>query len=397
MSLSRVLLKPRRAQALHSRHPWVYAGAVAAVTGQPGDGGEVEVVSHEGNFVARGLYNARSKIIARLYGWEPDAPLDRDFFRGRLERAVRLRRDALKLMAPGTACRLVFSEGDGLSGLTADRYGDWLTVQFTALGLGERRLEIAGLLAEQVGAKGVYLRTEKGIGKLEGLQLQDGLLLGEPPPADLTVTDDGLQYRVNVAEGQKTGFYLDQRDNRRAFAAYTPGKRVLDAFCYSGGFAMQAARAGAAHVEAVDGSEPALDLGRANAELNGFTGRISFLKADVFDRMAELAEAGEKFGAVVLDPPKFARARHAIPEALRGYRRLQALALRLLEPEGVLCVCCCSGLIEWPMLEAVLADAAGEARRDVQILERRGQAADHPVYAACPESSYLKCLIARVC
>ncbi|HEY1381891.1 MAG TPA: class I SAM-dependent rRNA methyltransferase [Gemmataceae bacterium] len=396
MPTPRVILKPRRAQPFYGRHPWVFAGAIAAVEGDPADGVEVDLVSHAGTWVARGLYNGRSKIRVRLYAWQRDRSLDREFFRDRLAAAVRLRRDILGLHRPGGACRLVFSEGDGLSGLTVDKYDRWLAVQFTSLGLAHRRDEFAELLMDLTGAAGVYLRTERGIGRMEGVELHDGPLRGEPPPVPITVEEaDGLRYLVNLAEGQKTGFYLDQRDNRRAAARYADGRAVLDAFCYTGGFGLHAARAGAASVDCVDSSSPALQLARQNADLNGLAG-VRFIQADVFDRLAELVGEGRRFGMIVLDPPKFARSRGAVPEALRGYRRLQTLALRLLDPDGVLVTCCCTGLITMDMLDELLAQVGSEERRDVQILERHGQAADHPVAVSCMETNYLKCLIARV-
>ncbi len=396
MPIPRVILKPRRAQPFYGRHPWVFAGAVAAVEGDPSDGAEVDLVSHAGNWVARGLYNGRSKIRVRLYSWQPDRPLDRAFFRDRLAAAVRLRHDVLGLDRAGGACRLVFSEGDGLSGLTVDRYDRWLAVQFTSLGLAQRRDELAELLAELTGAAGVYLRTERGIGHMEGVELHDGPLCGDPPPVPITVEEaGGLRYLVNLAEGQKTGFYLDQRDNRSAAARYAGGRSVLDAFCYTGGFGLYAAREGAASVEGVDSSAAALDLARQNAAMNGLAG-VRFAQADVFDFLAELVGQGRRFGMVILDPPKFARTKGAVPEALRGYRRLQTLALRLLDSDGILVTCCCTGLITMDMLNELLAQVAAEERRDVQILERHGQAADHPVAASCLETNYLKCLIARV-
>jgi 23S rRNA (cytosine1962-C5)-methyltransferase len=395
MSAGRVILQPRRARPFYGRHPWVYPGAISAVEGDPADGAEVDLVSHTGNFVARGLYNSHSKIRVRLFSWSPDVSLDRAFFRDRLDAALRLRRDILKLDGPGRACRLVFSEGDGLPGLAVDRYDRWLVMQFTSLGLAQRREMLAELLAELTGVEGIYLRTERGIGRLEGLELQDGLLWGRSSAGPVTVEEHGVRFLVNIEEGQKTGFYLDQRDNRRAVAPLTAGRRVLDAFCYSGGFGLLAARAGAAAVVGVDSSEPALELARANARLNGLE-NVSFVGADVFDHLAALTAAGERFGVVVLDPPKFARTQGAVEEALRGYRRLQALGLRLLEPDGILVTCCCSGLITSDMLGDLLAQLAAEERRDVQLLERRGQALDHPVAVTCPESNYLKCLISRV-
>jgi 23S rRNA (cytosine1962-C5)-methyltransferase len=288
----------------------------------------------------------------------------------------------------------VFSEGDGLSGCTVDRYDRWLVVQFTGLGLASRRDLLVELLVELVRPEGVYLRTERGIGRLEGLELHDGLLWGRVPPEPVPIEEDGVHFLVHLAQGQKTGFYLDQRDNRRAVARLAAGRRVLDAFCYTGGFGLHAARAGAASVHGVDQSEPALALARANARLNGVD-HVDYVRADVFEHLGELAAQGERFGLVVLDPPRFARARHAVEEALRGYRRLQALALRLLEPDGILVTCCCSGLITTAMLEDLLAQRAAEEKRDVQLLERRGPAPDHPVSVSCLESHYLKCLIAR--
>lgn len=395
MTTPRVVLHPRRARPFYGRHPWVYAGAVAAVEGEPADGDEVDLVSHAGNFVARGLYNGQSKIRVRLYSWEPDRPLDREFFRDRLAAAIRLRGQLLGLDGSGKACRLVFSEGDGLSGVIVDRYDRWLVMQFTALGIARRRQMLAELLVELASPAGIYQRTERAIGKLEGLELVDEPVWGEPPAGPVVVEEDGVRFLVNVAEGQKTGFYLDQRDNRRAVARLAANRRVLDAFCYTGGFGLHAARAGAAAVLGVDVSEAALALAVENVKLNGLE-NVTFEQADVFDHLDGLATAGERFGMVVLDPPKFARTRNAVEDALRGYRRLQQLGLRLLEPDGILVVCCCSGLISMDMLAEVLAQVAAEARRDVQILQRCGQASDHPVSVACLESNYLKCVIARV-
>jgi len=373
----------------------VYAGAISVVEGEPADGDVVDLYSHTGNFVARGLYNSRSKIRVRLYSWSQDTPLDRDFFAQRLDAAWRLRSQILGLDGPGRACRLVFSEGDGLSGLTVDRYDRWLIVQFTSLGLAQRKEMLAELMVEVMHPEGIYLRTERGVGQLEGLDLQDGLLWGQVPTEPVIIEEAGARFLVNLREGQKTGFYLDQRDNRRAVAGLARGRRLLDAFCYTGGFGLHAARAGASAVLGVDVSEPALALARENAQLNGVQ-NMSFVRSEVFAYLHKLVEAGERFGMVVLDPPKFARSRNALEEALRGYRRLQTLALRLLESDGILVTCCCSGLITMDMLQDLLAQLAAEERRGIQILQRGGQAPDHPLAAVCPESNYLKCLICRV-
>ncbi len=392
--IARVILQPRRARPFYGRHPWVYAGAIARVEGAPADGDVVDLLSHTGHFVARGLYNSRSKIRVRLYSWDAGVALDRAFFRAQLEDAILLRH-LLGMEGPGRACRLVFSEGDGLSGCTVDRYDRWLALQFTSLGLAQRREWIIEALVELVQPAGIFQRTERGIGQLEGLEARDELVWGEAPPGAIEIEEGGVRFLVNLAEGQKTGFYLDQRDNRQAAAHLARGRRVLDAFCYTGGFGLHAARAGAASVVGIDQSEPALQLARDNARLNGLD-NLSFMQGDVFDALDALASRGERFGLVILDPPKFARARHAVDEALRGYRRLQTLALRLLEPHGFLVTCCCSGLINMAMLEDLLAQLAAEEKRVVQILQRRGPAPDHPVSVSCLESHYLKCLIAHV-
>ncbi len=395
MTLPRIVVQPGRVRPFFGRHPWVFAGAIARVEGDPADGAEVDLVTPSGTFIARGLYNSQSKIRVRLYSWEERTSLDRDFFAARLRAAIRWRHDVLGWQGPETACRLVFSEADGLSGCTVDRYDRWLVVQFTSLALAQRRDLMVDLLREILAPEGIMLRTEKGIRDLEGLDLHDQLLWGEVPAEPIRIREGPVVFRVHLREGQKTGFYLDQRDNRQRVAALARGRRMLDAFCYTGGFGLHAAQAGAQAVEGVDVSEPALELARGNAHCNRLD-NLEFIRRDVFTHLAERAEAGERFGLVVLDPPRFARTREAIGEALRGYRRLHALALRLLEPEGILVSCCCSGLITGEMLTLMLAELAAEMGRDIQLMEQRGAAADHPVSVSCLESNYLKCLISRV-
>jgi 23S rRNA (cytosine1962-C5)-methyltransferase len=390
----RVVLQPRRARPFYGRHPWVYPGAIHAVEGQPADGDVVDLVTNTGDFVARGLYNSQSKLRVRLYTWNSATQLDREFFQSQLQAAIRLRR-MLGLMEPAKACRLVFSEGDGLSGCIVDRYDRWLALQITSLGIFVRQEMIVELLVDLLQPEGIFLRTERGIGQLEGMEAQDRLLWGCFPDGPITIEEGSLRFQVNLSEGQKTGFYLDQRDNRQVVARYAAGRRVLDAFCYSGGFGLHAAKAGATGVIGVDVSEPALNLARANARLNGLD-QIDFVQGDVFEHLEAQAGQGKRFGLVVLDPPRFARSRNAVEEALRGHRRLQILGLRVLDPDGILVICCCSGLITLDMLEEVIAGVAAEEKRDLQILERRGPAPDHPVSVSCLESHYLKCLICRV-
>ncbi|MCZ2344351.1 MAG: class I SAM-dependent rRNA methyltransferase [Bacteroidales bacterium] len=392
-----VFLKPKRAQPFFGRHPWVFAGAIDRVEGAPADGAIVDLRSSAGNFVARGAFNSQSKIRVRLYSWEEAETLDRAFFSRQLDQAIALRHEVLHLhTGPDAAYRVVFSESDRLSGLVVDRFGDWLTVQFTSLALAQRRQMIAELLQEKLRVRGVYLRTERGIGQLEGIEQHDGPILGETPPDEVIFTEHfGLRFAVNLTEGQKTGYYLDQRDNRATVSRLAVGRRVLDAFCYSGGFGIYAAKGGAQEVLCVDASEAALQLAQRNAVLNGLS-QLTFQHADVFHHLGDLAAAGRKFDLIILDPPKFARNRAAIPKALQGYRKLHQQALRLLERGGLLVSCCCTGLITAETLEDLIAQVAMDAKRDVQILERRGPAPDHPVAISCRESGYLKCLITRV-
>ncbi|MBS0263299.1 MAG: class I SAM-dependent rRNA methyltransferase [Planctomycetes bacterium] len=397
-SLSQVVLKPRRAQPFFARHPWVFSGAVAHVQGpaQPGD--EVALVTDTGEFIARGLYNPQSKILVRLYSWDQAAPLGETFWSSRLDDAIRLRRDILHLVSPSSACRLVFSEADGLSGLVVDRYGDWLSIQLTSLALAQRRELFTKLLLEKLQPAGIWLRTEKGIREAEGLEISDGLITGQVPPRPLIIEEHGLKYGVDIVEGQKTGFFVDQRENRLQFTKYMRGGRVLDLCCYSAGFAMNAARHGGANeVLAVDVSESALTTARANAELNGLSSVIRFEKSDSFKALEALRAQGERFDVVVLDPPKLARASRGLPEALRGYHSLNRMALELVNTDGLLITCSCTGHVSAEMFEETLADAARSANRRLQILEARRAASDHPTSVACRETNYLKCCITRVC
>lgn len=388
----RVVLKPRRARPFFARHPWVFAASIARVEGDVGPGTEVAVVSAEGQFVARGLFNPLSTIRVRLYRWD-DAPLDEPFWRDRLEAALRLRAVVLGLVG---SYRAVFSEADGISGLTVDRYDRWLVVQFTSLALYERREVLLRLLAELTGAEGIALRTERGIAEQEGLRAPEGLVLGTFPAEAIPLVEHGITYLVDLKAGQKTGFYLDQRDNRRAVAAYARGRRVLDLFCYAGGFGLAALRLGEAeHVLGIDSSAPAIELARRNAVVNGLA-RARFEVADGFDALERLRASGQVFGLVILDPPKFARHPKAVEDALKAYLRLNRAAVAVLAPDGVLVSCSCSGLVDRELFATMLGQVAELSGRPLQVLEARGQAPDHPVSASCLETEYLKCFICRI-
>lgn len=394
-SLPRVVIKAKRARPFFARHPWVFVTSIERVEGDPKPGDEVVVISHEGQFIARGLFNHRSAIRVRLYRWD-DAPIDEEFLAGRISNACSMRSEVLGLTGPKSAARLIFSEADGLSGLTVDRFDRWLAVQFTSLALFEKRELILKRLVETTGAEGIILRGEKGIPSQEGLKVEEGVAFGSLPEGPIEIVENGVTYSVDLATGQKTGFFLDQRDNRRAVAAYARNRRVLDLFCYSGGFSLNALMLGeAASTLGIDTSERAIELAKANAITN-HAKAARFEQADVFETLERLRAHDQKFGLVICDPPKFARHPKALEDAVKGYLRLNRAAVDVVEPGGILVTCSCSGLVDRTMFLDILGQVAELSGRPIQILEQRGQAADHPVSASCLETEYLKCVIARV-
>jgi 23S rRNA (cytosine1962-C5)-methyltransferase len=379
------------------RHPWVFAGAIARVEGPaPEDGAEVLLMDSAGVPVARGLWNGRSQIRVRVYGWDPETPLDRAFFEARVDRALESRAGLPGLPEGAPALRLIFSESDGLSGLTVDRFGEWLVVQFTSLALHARADFLLDHLEVRLRPRGILLRTEKGIGETEGLEIRDGLVRGSLPEEPVPVNDGALEFRADLREGQKTGFYLDQRENRRAAARYAEGRRAADVCCYSGGFSLHLALGGATHVTGVDASASALALAERNAEANGLSPQMTWVKSDALSWLRGEAEAGQRYGLVVLDPPRFARSRKGVEHALLGYRRLNQAAVEILEPGGILVTCSCSGRVGREAFEGVFQRVSEETGRRLRLLENRGQPGDHPVDPACPETAYLKCLIFQV-
>ncbi len=387
------MIKPRRALPFFSRHPWVFAGAIGKYAKNLETGSEVLVLSNEGKPIARGLFNPASQIKVRLYSWDVEVPLDRDFWKARLESAISLRRRIFQDEASFNACRLVFSEADDLSGLTVDRFGDWLVVQFTSAALAKRSDEICNLLQELLQPRGIWLRTEKGMSSAEGMDLSDQLLSGEAPPRPLLIEENSLSYGVDLCEGQKTGFYFDQRDNRLAAARYLHGQ-VLDVCCYTGGFTLNALKHGRAeHVTGIDSSAPSLQMAKQNAARNGLENRCRFEQSDA---LKYLETCEEKYDGIVLDPPKFARSRGGIQRAAKAYLKWNIAAINLLKPRSCLVTCSCSGLISHEDFEEIIARAAIDTNRKVRILESRGQAPDHPVATTCPENAYLKCLICEV-
>jgi 23S rRNA (cytosine1962-C5)-methyltransferase len=392
----KIIVAKGRERPFLGRHPWLFSGAIARIEGEPADGSEVTVHGNDGRFLARGLYNSRSQIRVRLYTWVESEALDADFWRGRILDALRLRRDVLNLGDQDeSACRLIFSESDGMSGLTVDRYGPYLAVQFTSLALALRREEIVTILAEAVRPRGMILRTEKGVGDAEGLTLRDGPLWGSAPESPILVAEHDCTFEVDIRTGQKTGFYLDQRENRRLVRGYARGRRSLDLFCYTGAFALNLSRAGSARVTAVDVSAPAMETARRNAALNGIN-NIELIVMDAFSYLEECVARGDLFDLIVLDPPRFTHGQRTVDQALKGYGRLNSLALNLLAKDGILVTCSCSGRVSRDDFIGVVAAASERTERPVQLLSMTGQAPDHPVSSACPETEYLKCFICRV-
>ncbi len=395
MSGPLVRIRPKRARPFFARHPWVLASSIAGLEHDPRPGDEVRVTSAEGVFIARGLFNPESRIPVRLYRWE-DTPLDAEFWRSRILDALSLRRDLLGSYKPSEACRLIYSEADGLSGLVVDAYDRWLIAQFGSRALWGRRDQIGPFLRELADAEGVILRFDSAMSRSEGVSPSPlPEILGDVPDSPVRFFEDGLEFAVNLGSHQKTGFYLDQRENRRAAAQYAAGRDVLDLYTYTGAFALHAARQGAKSVLAVDSSGPAIEHARLNAQRNGITG-VTFLEDDVFRSLQRLRDTGQRFGLVICDPPKFAPSQRDVDRALGAYLRLQRGAIDVLAPGGILVTCSCSGHVDRMSLQGVLAQAGELCGRHVQILEVRSQSADHPISAACPETEYLKCLIAHL-
>ena len=395
LGVAQVILKPHKSRPFYGRHPWVLDSAVNRIDGDPSDGDIVELLSEKGKFVARGIINSHSRIRVRLYTWDASQPLDDTFWRERLQAAVALRKQ-LGYDDPRGAARLVFSEADALSGLIVDRYGEYLAIQVTSLAMLQRLDAIVPILEELVAPRGIVARSERGLAAMEGFEADQERFWGQRPDGAVFIDEHGIRYGVDFGEGQKTGFYLDQRENRRAAASYLRGRRVLDMFCYSGGFSLAASKlGGATEVLAVDTSSKAIGLAKANAQLNGIA-NIHFEVADAFEKLDSLVYKRQRFEGVILDPPKFAGSRKKVDDALMAYHRINRTAVDLLEPGGILVTCSCSGHVSREDFLHMLAGVAQRTGRHIQILEQRGPSADHPVSATCLESEYLKCFICRV-
>jgi len=393
---AKVVLKRGREKPVLNRHPWIFSGAIKNIEGECADGDIVTVVDSRGGFLAQGYLNRRSQITVRLLSWIEEETIDRGFFRHRLEQAIAIRRPLQEDPATN-AYRLVNAESDFLPGLVLDRYNEYLVIQFLTLGIEKWKGEIVSILGELLPSRGIYERSDVKVREKEGLPLATGLLAGQERPALVHILENGYRFVVDIKRGQKTGFYLDQRENRQKLVRHCRDKTVLNCFAYTGAFAVYAAGAGAKKVVNVESSAEALKLAQRNMALNGFDGRDDeYVEGDVFQVLRQYRDEGRSFDLIVLDPPKFAYSKSQVQAACRGYKDINLLAMQMLRPGGILFTFSCSGLISPELFQKVVFGASVDAGRNVQIIEKLTQGFDHPILLSFPESEYLKGFICRV-
>ena len=390
-----IVLKPGREKLLARMHPWIFSGAIDHSGGNPQSGDTVDVRDAGGGLRARAAFSPQSQIRARIWSFDPTETIDEAFFRRRLRAALALRRELVPQRA-SSALRLVHGESDGLPGLVVDRYGDTLVAQFLSAGTERWRDTLAALLVEETGCANVYERSDADVRELEGLASRTGVLVGKAPDGPLEMVEHGLRYRVDIAAGHKTGFYLDQRDSRQQIGQLARDRDVLNCFCYTGGFSIAALAGGARSALSIDSSGPALALAAENLALNKLdASRAEWREADVFQALRKLREEKRQFDLIVLDPPKFAPTASFAEKASRGYKDINLNALRLLRPGGLLATFSCSGGISADLFQKIVAGAAADAVASANIVGRFHAAADHPVRIEFPEGEYLKGLLLR--
>ena len=380
-----VVISPRGVERIRLGHLWVYRSDIRSAQAEPG--AVVRVTDERGRFHGRAFYSDKSQIAIRLLTRD-DRPVDRAFFTERLQQAIAYRE---RVVEDSEAFRLVYSEADLLPSLVVDRYGDYLVVQTLSQGTERHKSLLVEILAELLSPKGIIERNDPKVRLLEGLEQKVSVLHGEVP-AEITVRENGVLLAYDLHKGQKTGSFLDQRENHRAARRYASGD-VLDCFSYQGGFALTVAGQ-CDHVEVIEMSPAAIEAARRNQHLNGLA-NVTFREGNTFDLLKEYDEAGRRFRMIVLDPPAFAKNRDSIPAAHRGYKEINLRALKLLEPGGYLITCSCSYHVTEPLFLQIIAEAANDARRSVTVVERRTQARDHPIFLTMPETHYLKCMIIR--
>jgi 23S rRNA (cytosine1962-C5)-methyltransferase len=396
-----VTLKPSKEKSLLRRHPWVYANAIERVDGKPASGATVLVRAHDGRFLARAAWSPHSQIRARVWSFDESEPIDPAFFKRRVQRALEHRQTMIRDTG---AVRLIFGEADGLPGLIVDYYiaddasqRGQLVCQFMAAGVEAWKDAIVAALTGATGCPNVYERSDVSIRAKEGLEQTTGVLAGDAPSDTLIASENGVRYHVDVRNGHKTGFYVDQRDNRALVKQYAHERDVLNCFCYTGGFSLAALKGGARRVVSIDSSGEALALAQQNVTANGFdAARASWLDADAFRTLRQLHDDGERFDLVVLDPPKFAPSREHVDRAARAYKDINLTGLKLLRPGGLLFTYSCSGAIDAELFQKIVAGAAADARVDARILKRLGAGVDHPLLTSFPEGEYLKGLLLQI-
>lgn len=391
-----VVLKKGREASLLRRHPWIFTGAIGDIKGDPASGDTVSITTADGKKLATGAYSPASQIRVRVWSFSPDEPVDREFFKRRLTQASALR-NALGLTGKNSGYRLINAESDGLPGVVVDRYADFIVCQFLSAGAQKWHQVMTDLLVEMFSPAGVVDRSTGEVMGLEGLAPHTGILAGAPPPECVEIREKNARFLVDVLNGHKTGFYLDQRDNRLLAAEASRGKTVLNCFSYTGGFGIQALLAGAKALTQLDISEEAMALCLKNQTLNGFAQeRAELVTADVFTALRRFRDAGRRFDVIVLDPPKFASSAAAVPKAARGYKDINLLAMKLLNPEGILFTFSCSGHVLPALFQKIVADAAVDANRPARVVKFLHQAPDHPVALSFPEGLYLKGLMVQI-
>ncbi len=389
-----IILKEGREKSLLRRHPWIFSGAVECVNGAPANGDTLPVRGAQGEFLAWAAYNSGSQITARVWSWLETEKIDADFFRKKIICALATRKD-LQLAQHSSGMRLIHGESDGLPGLIADQYGDVLVMQVGSAGAERWRDTCADILQDLCNPACIYERSDSDSRTLEGLELRNGVLRGILPD-NVEVLEHGLRFMVNVAAGQKTGFYLDQRDNRALTEKLARDKDVLNCFCYTGGFSLYALRGGAKSVLSIDASGEALRLAEENLARNSLdAARAEWQEADVFQALRKLRDQGRSFDLIILDPPKFAPTAAFAEKAARGYKDINLLGFKLLRPGGILATYSCSGGISEELFQKIIAGAALDAGVDAQIIYHLHASADHPVLLSFPEGAYLKGLVLR--
>lgn len=387
-----VILKKNEDRRVRAGHLWIFSNEIANSDQEFQPGEIVDIISHGGSFIGRGCINPQSLISVRVLTRNKEQ-IDRNFFAERIGSALMRRR---KLFSGEQSYRVVFGEADTLPGLVIDKYADILVLQVSTVGMHVRLGEILGALPDTgLAARAVVLRADTPMAELEGFSGENRVLTGEVA-SPVRIEQDGLLFDVDVMEGQKTGFYLDQRENRRSACGLLEGPRVLDCFCYTGAFSLYAAKAGATEVLGIDASARAVDIARHHAELNSLGSACRFEEADVFEKLEELVHKGEKFDGVILDPPALVKSKRHLKQGEAAYEKINNLAMKLLVPDGILVSCSCSYHISRESFQRILSSAANKARRSAVIIEWRGQARDHPTLLAMPETAYLKCAIMRI-